>query len=168
MNRNEILTHLYIDKTLNNTDENIIVDISVYKNFLYSCALSGRCCVYNLLVRYFSLFLECFQNPFFLNQNQNLINSTFVKDGVHFIQPLYNTSSFHLNVILGGGGPIEHQKTNLLIYDAILRYKKFSIDLKSPIRCVVFRYSRLYCGLNSGEIVSLNRHVNNSIIIIFK
>ena len=82
-----------------------------------------------------------------------------IEDGAHFIQPLYNESRFFLNVIIGAGGPVEEKNTNLIVYDAILRNKIYSIDLKSPIRCVVFRYHRLYCGLNSGEIVSLNRHV---------
>ncbi len=100
---------------------------------------------------------------FILNfiQNHKLINSIDVNEGASFIQPLYNDSRYYLSVIIGGGNNIDNNQTNLFVYDAILKHKRNSIDLKSQIRCLIFRYHRLYCGLSSGEIVSLNRNVRN-------
>jgi hypothetical protein len=37
-------------------DDNIILDLAIYKAFLYVCTLGGTCCVYNLNVRFFALF----------------------------------------------------------------------------------------------------------------
>ena len=91
-------------------------------------------------------------------QNHKLINSVSIEEGANFIQPLYNDARYFLSVIIGSGS-FEYQQTNLLVYDALLRNKRFSIDLKSQIRCVVFRYHRLYCGLSSGEVISFNRNV---------
>ena len=53
MNRNELLTHLYVDSSMSencNNENYIVIDIALYKNFLYICTVNGRCSVYNLLV----------------------------------------------------------------------------------------------------------------------
>lgn len=144
INRNEILNHLYVDheSTRNTYDDNcVIIDIALFKNFFYTCSLSGKCSVYNIVTH-------------------TLINSIIIDEGAQFIQPLYNDSRYYLNVLIGGGGRhCTNDKSNIYVYDSILKHRTFTIDLKSPVRCVIFRYHRLYCGLNSGEVVTINRNV---------